>query len=361
MRLTTTKGSVVLLDQFRGSDKERVAAGLESAIGCTLTDGRVGTTGANFGTIRMTNSQLEFKDASGSRAASLPLSALAQVMAPARHELELQLQEDDTVEREDEALVEVRLYIPPSHGEVDDAAAAGAEDEDADGAVTSTGIASGRVVADAGEREDGATPAAMMRTQLTRLAGIQGAVGDAIAEFPESVGAFLAPRGRFAVEVYPSFLRLVGKSTEFKIAHAKISRMYYLPKPGSLKDEDDKPVPDRFYFIISLHDPIRQGQQRYPHLVMLLPTDEFECRLNLSPEQLKAKGMPPVIRDTLPMVFATVLKQLTGKKIFRSVHCFVSTWNWLCLAEFVRQSSWHGGSCGGSQCGTVLFVERCSL
>ena len=44
----------------------------------------------------------------------------------------------------------------------------------------------------------------------------------------EDVGQFLVPRGRYGIELYPSFMRLVGKTYEFKVAYKSIARMFYL-------------------------------------------------------------------------------------------------------------------------------------
>lgn len=312
LRITLKTGQVVVLDQFKRTDRDAVAAALTESTSTDLADGQVGASGRNFGTVAIGSSTMDLVDQRGRRMASLPLSAVAQVMAPTSHEIEVQLQEDDTLEREDEALVEMRLFFPPGHGELDSADKAAQ-----DGAVTSAALASGRAEPLEGEDSASGTPAERVRARLISAAGIHGAVGEAAAEFPERVGAFLAPRGRYAVEVYPTFLRLVGKSNEFKVTHAKISRMFYLPRPGAAKDEDGNPLPDRFYFVISLQDPLRQGQQRYPHLVMNLTTDQFECRLNCTPERLRDLKLPAVVSDALPMTIAKVLKAFTGKKLFR--------------------------------------------
>jgi structure-specific recognition protein 1 len=308
--LTTNKGSIVVLDQFKRADREAVGNAIKAATGLNLETAHIGVSGSNYGSLALAGKNLALLDLKGETTAILPFSSISQVSVAGRHEIEVQFQEDDTLEREDEAVVEARFFIPPRHGELK----AAAENFD---------VTSERVAAEVAGDDDGVsemTPANRFRTVLADAAGIAGVVGDAIAEFPDRVCRFLAPRGRYTVEVYPTFIRLAGKSNEYKIAHSKISRMYYLPQPGSLKDEEGNPVAERFYFVISLDDPVRQGQQRYPHLVLLLDRDSFSCRLNQSPEQLKERGLPGTITDTLPMVFATVLKTFTGKKIYRSQH-----------------------------------------
>jgi len=314
--LTTAASKRLVFDQFRRGDRAAVADALRSATGAVLQDGVVGTSGGNYGNLVLGETSMHLTDTDGRRVATVPLSAVAQVMAPAKHEVEIQLQEDDTLDKADEALVELRLFVPPSHAGLDEAGAASASASAGLEGLTSAGIASERE--GSAEAEGGASD--RLRAEIISAAGIHGSMGEAAAEFPDRVGAFLAPRGRYAVEVYPSFLRLVGKSNEFKIAHAKISRMFYLPRPGNLKDDDGQPVPDHYYFVISLQDPIRQGQQRYPHLVMNLETERFRCELNATPEELKARSLPAVLDEALPMVLARILKAYTGKKLFRPQH-----------------------------------------
>jgi structure-specific recognition protein 1 len=74
----------------------------------------------------------------------------------------------------------------------------------------------------------------------------------------------LTPRGRYSIEMFPSFLRLHGKSYDYKIQYSHISRLFQLPKP------DQRYI----YFVISVDPPIKQGQTRYPHIVLLFSKDE---------------------------------------------------------------------------------------
>ena len=52
----------------------------------------------------------------------------------------------------------------------------------------------------------------VLHSLLTDAAGIAGVSGEAIAELGEDVGQFLVPRGRYAIELYPTFMRLIGKT-----------------------------------------------------------------------------------------------------------------------------------------------------
>lgn len=83
----------------------------------------------------------------------------------------------------------------------------------------------------------------------------------------------LTPRGKYDIEMFSTFMKLHGKTYDYKILFSTITRLFQLPKP------DQKHI----YFILSLEPPIKQGQTRYPHLVFQFSKDEnVEVTLNLS-------------------------------------------------------------------------------
>jgi structure-specific recognition protein 1 len=135
------------------------------------------------------------------------------------------------VEREDETLIEMRLYVPPGHAlpGVDMDAAAEAAREKAKARAAKHGGAkkagsAGSSAEEGGSAEDGEDEDAgggagtgdgaanVLHSLVSDAAGIAGVSGEAIAELPEEVGQFLVPRGRYAVELYPTFMRLIGKT-----------------------------------------------------------------------------------------------------------------------------------------------------
>jgi structure-specific recognition protein 1 len=133
------------------------------------------------------------------------------------------------------------------------------------------------------------------------------------------VGQFLTPRGRFAIEMYPTHLRMLGKSVEFKVAYKSIARMFYLGKPSPTGDEASK-----YYFVISLDDPLRHGSQRYAHLVMHLDRRHLSVPLNVSDEDIRAGRYGGLGRDSLvvegdlPKTVASLFKNITEKSVFRA-------------------------------------------
>ena len=71
----------------------------------------------------------------------------------------------------------------------------------------------------------------------------------------------------------------------------------------------------------TLDRPIRQGQQRYPHLVWQLKKTEAEIMVKLTEEQITSKygancGLKPELSGALYQLVARVFKVLSGKKVF---------------------------------------------
>ncbi len=91
--------------------------------------------------------------------------------------------------------------------------------------------------------------------------------------------------GRFTLELHQSFLRMIGKSNEFKVLYKNIARMYFLPRPSHTSGEVSRSA-----FVISLEEPIRHGQQRYAHLIAQLEAkrEDVTIAVNLSKVRLGA-------------------------------------------------------------------------
>ncbi|CCL98842.1 uncharacterized protein FIBRA_00848 [Fibroporia radiculosa] len=128
--------------------------------------------------------------------------------------------------------------------------------------------------------------------------------GDVILSFEEVL--VLTPRGRYDVDMFPEFLRLRGKTYDYKILYGSISRLFLLPK-------DDQHV----LFILSLSTPIRQGQTRYQYLVMQFNREEeITAELNMSEEEIaKYERLKKNYEDPTFEVVSGVFRALSGKKI----------------------------------------------
>ncbi|KAI9279685.1 hypothetical protein BC943DRAFT_283908 [Umbelopsis sp. AD052] len=129
----------------------------------------------------------------------------------------------------------------------------------------------------------------------------------------------LTPRGRYNIDMFQDFLRLRGKSYDYKIMYSSIIKLFLLLKPDEV----------HVMFVIGLDPPLRQGQTKYPFLVFQFVRDEeIDVDLNLDEETLKEKydGKLQKTYDAPTYeIVSTVFRALTGRKVtvpsnFRSHH-----------------------------------------
>jgi len=140
-------------------------------------------------------------------------------------------------------------------------------------------------------------------------ADIISASGKGLLTFKEV--PVLTPRGRYGIEMFPSFMKFHGKTFDYKIKFSNIVRLFQLPKPDGRYQ----------MFVVSLEPPIRQGHTVYPHIVMQIPEqDETEIKLNL-PKELendeRMKQLSSITSSTKSLcdIIPRVFKCLSGKRV----------------------------------------------
>lgn len=205
--LTDGKGQLHRFEGFKQGDFERIATAIQASSNVKLQKKELSSKGRSFGGVRINGNNLELLDDVDSLIAPIPLTSIGLAAAPGKNEVEIQCIDDDTVEREDECLVEMKLYVP------EEANVPGVEAFKNKRKASKSSSADGEDEEDEGEL----STSAALHAMITEAAGIRGVTGDALVELPEDAGSFLVPRGRFAIEFYPQFLRLIGSSYEFKV------------------------------------------------------------------------------------------------------------------------------------------------
>jgi structure-specific recognition protein 1 len=146
-------------------------------------------------------------------------------------------------------LVEMRFYIPGTAKRENDED--GSQNED-----------------DEQEEQNAAT---LFYDTLMDKAEIGDVAGENIATFEDVL--LLTPRGRYSIDMYENSFRLRGKTYDYKIQFDTVKKFLLLPKPDDV----------HFLITIGLDPPLRQGQTRYPFLVMQFKRDdEVVCDLNLT-------------------------------------------------------------------------------
>lgn len=106
------------------------------------------------------------------------------------------------------------------------------------------------------EDEEGETAAQRLYEDVKDKAEIGAVVGQMIGTIPDVL--CLTPRGRFDIDLYPDFFRLRGKTYDYRINYQQVIKLFLLPKPDDIHGQ----------FVVNIDPPIRQGQTRYPYLVM---------------------------------------------------------------------------------------------
>jgi structure-specific recognition protein 1 len=130
--------------------------------------------------------------------------------------------------------------------------------------------------------------------------------GTSLVTFPEVL--CLLPRGRFDMELYTTFMRLRGKTYDYKIPYMNVKRMFMLPRPDDVHS----------LFAIGLDPPIRQGQTRYPWLVFqLVREDWFEATIHATTESLEdfAGRLKSTYDEALVDAMSNIFYGVTNKHV----------------------------------------------
>ena len=125
-------------------------------------------------------------------------------------------------------------------------------------------------------------------------------------------------RGRYDIDMYENSFRLRGKTYDYKIQYDHVKKFFLLPKPDDV----------HMMAVIGLEPPLRQGQTRYPFLVMQFKKEEdMEFDLNITEEVLKQKydgRLQMHYESAAHQVVSSIFKGLTGKRITQPSRDFSS-------------------------------------
>ncbi|KAK3719521.1 FACT complex subunit [Vermiconidia calcicola] len=157
------------------------------------------------------------------------------------------------------------------------------------------------------ENEEEHNAASLFYEALMDKAEIGEVAGDTYATFLEVL--HLTPRGRFDIDLYEKSFRLRGKTYDYKIPYDHAKRFFLLPKPDDLHQ----------LLCIGLDPPLRQGQTRYPFLVMQFKKEEeVNIELNMTEDDLNSKyagKLQARYEEPIGTVIAKIFKGLTGRKL----------------------------------------------
>ncbi|AOA60332.1 FACT complex subunit [Komagataella phaffii CBS 7435] len=296
LRVYTRNDKVIMLDGFEQQDFQQLKNEIQRTFNVNLEHKEHSLRGWNWGKTQLTRAELVF-NVNNRPAWEIPYSEISNSNLTGRHEISMELNpktvDENHYETLGDELVEVRLYVP---GQID-------KDEDSTEGQDTT--------------EEAKSKSQLFYEQLKDKADFD-TTSEAIVSFEDIL--FLTPRGRFEISMYANNLRLRGQSYDYKIQNKNVLRIFSLPR-----------LDDRHHLVILQVDPpLRQGQTRYPFLVMQFDrNEELEVELNLSDEEYKSKYEGKLNRsygtDSTYKILSHCLRGLTERRVitpgsFQSQH-----------------------------------------
>ncbi|KAF7459397.1 putative structure specific recognition protein I [Cryptosporidium felis] len=273
---------------FRSEDYEVIKKHFKTHYGISLESRELNTKGINWGDLKIQHDTICIQSEE-KMMMYVPSININQIAMPSKTELVLEFNEGVNGEEGSDELMGIRLFVPNQENSVDG---------------------------------NSLTSAEKLRSELLSLTGI-GSSGslDRVCRWNDI--HLLVPRGRYEIEVLVNCLKLHGKSFDYTILFHSISRLFLLPRPGTTLVN----------LVVGLETPMRQGNTKYPFVVMQFDTQQdenVEIPLNLSEKEIQRfSGLSPVMTGKFWDIVTRVLKALTGHSIivpgdFRSAsqyHC----------------------------------------
>lgn len=268
-----TPSQIVRLDGFKNEHFDQLQCHFSRYCKLELKTTTIATRGWHWGSYKWNGKNLAFM-VDNKTAFDIYAPDICQVTKPTKTDLAVEFHQDDTRDAIEDTLVELRFYVPPNPD------AAEGETHQIDKLRHDLSVASGL----------GETGSAMESIVMSQIVDVH----------------LLVPRGRYELDLGPSALKLHGKSYDYTLHYQNINRMFLVPRPNS----------PYLAFVIGLENAMRQGQTRYPFVVMQFDDkSEVDITLTLNSEQLTMYGLDKRQQGKLYDVLPRLLKALVGKSI----------------------------------------------
>lgn len=328
VKVYTRSSGVIQLDGFAEEDFERLSKVFKSWYGTALENKEHSLRGWNWGKAEFGKAELAF-NVQNRPAFEIPYSEIINTNLAGKNEVAVDFSlptggETNGVNGHSKGrgtksggardqLVEMRFYIPGTVSKK-------VKKDEADKKEEEDGEVNGEQSQQEDEDEDAEeqNAAQLFYETLVDKAEIGEVAGDTYATFLDIL--HLTPRGRFDVDMYETSFRLRGKTYDYKIQFNSIKKFMLLPKPDDV----------HMLIVIGLEPPLRQGQTRYPFVVMQFKKDEeVTLDMNMTEEQLaKYEGkLQGRYEAPIANVVAYVFRGLTGKKVTQPSKDFSSHHN----------------------------------
>ncbi|KAK6822778.1 hypothetical protein PG990_015214 [Apiospora arundinis] len=325
VKILKRSSEVIHLDGFQEDDNSRLVKVFKNWYSINLETKEHALRGYNWGKTEFTKAELVF-NVQNRPDFEIPYSEISNTNLAGRNEVAIEFAASDQADTGTngslggargrgkksgagkDQLVEMRFYIP--------------------GTATRKETEGEEAGSDVDQQEKNA--ATLFYETLIDKAEIGETAGDAIATFLEVL--HLTPRGRFDIDMYESSFRLRGKTYDYKIQYDHIKKFMVLPKPDEL----------HCMLCIGLDPPLRQGQTRYPFLVMQCKKDEeVTIDLNLTDDKLNElykDKLQSHYEQPLHQVITYCFKGLAGKKILSPAKDFQTHRQQVGIKCFIKAS-----------------------
>ncbi|KAK3179255.1 FACT complex subunit [Lecanicillium sp. MT-2017a] len=304
IRIMQRNAGIIQLDGFQQGDYDRLSKVFKNWYSTALEQKEHALRGWNWGKAEFAKSEITFS-VQNRPAFELPYAEIGNTNLAGRNEVSVEMSlpqdgNDTGAETKDgvhakgkkaaagkDQLVEMRFYVP--------------------GVTTTKKEGDGEEAEGSEPEEEEKNAATQFYETLIEKAEIGEMAGDTIATFLDVL--HLTPRGRFDIDMYEASFRLRGKTYDYKIQYDAIKKFMVLPKPDEM----------HCMLCVGLDPPLRQGQTRYPFVVMQFKKDEeVTIDLNLDEEALQNKYKDKLdahYEEPLHHVVAKIFRGLANKKI----------------------------------------------
>ncbi|KAI9271387.1 hypothetical protein BY458DRAFT_509331 [Sporodiniella umbellata] len=289
LRIALKNNTIHKFDGFKADDYEELKDALRLLYKLPLETKEVSVRGWNWGKADFQDSNLNFT-VGNKLMFELPLSKAIATNKPGKNEVAINFVDpgqptpEGVHPKEIDELMDCTFYVPGTVAKenTEDAGPSGDEEEEVNADMV------------------------FYETVKSKLEFSQMTTEN-IVQFQEILS--LTPRGRYNIDMYQDFLRLRGKTYDYKILYSNIVQLFLLLKP------DDVHV----LFVIGLDPPLRQGQTKYPFLVFqFVREEEIDIDLNLEDSVLEEKYENKLQKHyDAPTyeVVSNVFRALTGRKV----------------------------------------------
>eukprot|EP00316_Scyphosphaera_apsteinii_P020188 CAMPEP_0119308936 /NCGR_PEP_ID=MMETSP1333-20130426/12961_1 /TAXON_ID=418940 /ORGANISM="Scyphosphaera apsteinii, Strain RCC1455" /LENGTH=671 /DNA_ID=CAMNT_0007312817 /DNA_START=30 /DNA_END=2045 /DNA_ORIENTATION=+ len=258
---------------LRGADKKTIESFCLANFDLKVENVPLSWRGWNFGELAVEGTNLNFK-VEEEQAFEIPLNDIMQATAQ-KNDAVLEMADDDTALPDDEMVVEIRVHVPAATG------------DDAD-------------------NDSEATPAQSLVAEIKSHGDFMEQTGQALASLEDI--PVQVPRGRYDIEMFEKYMKLHGKTYDYKVLYSNVSGLYVLPKPGT-----------HMALCISLEHPLRQGATMYPHVVLqLIKEATIEVTLKMDEDEVSNRfggKLEQEEQGEMTDVIAKVISAFTKRKV----------------------------------------------